>query len=582
MKKTMSWLVACMLCCSACATLPSHSDPEALRSFEGQKAANPQGPEENRAPDLLVRDFFAASADPTQNYQLARTYLTESAAAGWQPGDTITIVNQLDVNLAQDQTPSSESTGRTASNRQISYQVRGNVVGTVEVGGGYMPRVGSLESTISLEEVNGQWRISSLPDQIVIERTELRNRYNPHDVFFFDPSGSTLVADRRWVFSGSSSLDSTLISMIINGPSKVLAPGVMNELSSTATYAGIEQGVHQLTGVAGLSDDAQHRLLAQLVWALALADIPGPYRFAFDGVNATVGAQATTDLTVDDFAEFNPRAASSAIGTSYTLRDGHLSQLENTQLKQIDGGFGQLETLESVDIAAATNTIAAISSTGEGENKTSTLLLGSVDGQATDVLNAQTLTRPTFEYGATSVWTVLNGQTIARVARSAESGEIAQSEVDISDLGENHGPISVFRLSYSGVRAAFIIDGRVFVATVSRPNAGERKLTNVQEYLANFEGQALSLDWQADGSLLVGTISGDTPVWRVERDGSSAQALSSTNVSAPVVSVSSTPSTVYITDARAALELSNSGGGSAFWREVQGLEGVRSVVIIPR
>ena len=84
-----------------------------------------------------------------------------------------------------------------------------------------------------------------------------------------------------------------------------------------------------------------------------------------------------------------------------------------------------------------------------------------------------------------------------------------------------------------------------------------------------------------NSTLLVGTVSTDTPVWRAEVDGSSAIPLSSGNIVAPVVAVSSNSSTVFITDSRAALQLSTSGN-STYWREVPGLEGARSITIVPR
>lgn len=582
---TVIAVLSCACLVAGCSTLPSKSDPQALRSFEGSASSQAQGPQPDRAPDLLIRDFFAASAQPTQQYQLARSYLTSDASSSWSPDSTITVVDRLDVNLAQGQDNSTVLTEDPASSsvdnaKSASYKVSGLVVGQIEVGGGYTPKNQELNETLELEKVDGQWRISSLPNSIVVERSELRNRYSSHNVYFFEPSGNTLVGDRRWMFSGSSSLDTALISLIIEGPSDTIAPGVLNEIPSGASFAGVTDGVYQLTGVAKLNDDAQRRLAAQLVWTLALADIPGPYHFAFDGVNVA-SKSGSTELTVEDFAEYNPQATNGTVSSLYAIRNGQLVQVSNDRLNPVTGQLGQLTNVESADMATQTSTFAAVTATGEGDSKESRLVLAGQDGAVAEILKAKTLTRPTFEYGANSMWTVLDGKTIARISRSAGSGEIAQTTVDTSSQGDNVGAISVLRLSYTGVRAAFIIDGHVYVATVSRPNAGERKLTNVQEYLASNNLQAVSLDWQVDGSLVVGTASQDTPVWRVEQDGSSAQALPASNIQAPVVNVASTNSVVYATDTRAALELSTSGSGSTFWREVQGLEGVRSIAIVP-
>lgn len=595
---------------AGCSTLPSQSDPQALRPFEGAQASQAQGPEPDRAPDLLIRDFYAALAQPNQQYQLARTYLTPDASAAWNPDLTINVVDRLDVNVAQPGDLSSptgseemspdingdntatiaaaaaESTADVAQSEsqlaQATYRVSGLIVGQVEVGGGYVPNTQSLNETIELQKVDGQWRISSLPNSIVVEKTELRNRYSSHSVYFFEPGGGTLVSDRRWLYSGSSSLDTALISLIVEGPSDTLAPGVLNELPAEAAFAGITNGVYQLTGVAKLNDDAQRRLAAQLVWTLALADIPGPYHLAFDGANVVSKGTGSTDLTVDDFAEFNPQAATSSIGSLFAIRGGQLVQVTGNQATPVAGALGQMTSIESADIASSTATVALVSATGEDESKDSRLLLAGQDGATTEILKARTLSRPTFEYGATSVWTVLDGETVVRISRSAGSGDIAQTTVDTTALGEDPGPIESLRLSYTGVRAAFIIAGRVFVATVSRPNAGERKLTNVQQYAADADLEARTLDWQPDGSLVVGTSNPDRPVWRIEQDGSNSQTMPAANIQAPVDAVAATSSNVYVTDSRAALELSTTGTSSTFWREVQGLEGGRNIPIVSR
>ena len=69
---------------------------------------------------------------------------------------------------------------------------------------------------------------------------------------------------------------------------------------------------------------------------------------------------------------------------------------------------------------------------------------------------------------------------------------------------------------------------------------------------------------------------------RVEQDGSSVTALSTGNISAPVVAVATSPSTLYVTDANALLQVPSSGEDNPIWREVPGLEGVRALPIIAR
>ena len=157
---------------------------------------------------------------------------------------------------------------------------------------------------------------------------------------------------------------------------------------------------------------------------------------------------------------------------------------------------------------------------------------------------------------------------------------MSQIEVDKDAFGDATGAISVLRLSHSGVRVAMIIDGRVYLGTVSRPAPGERKITNLVQIAPSIGNTALTLDWQHDGSLLVGTSSPDTPVRRVELDGSEVTPLSAGNITAPVVAVASSTNNIYVTDSRAVLQLPSNGPSSTFWREVPALQGTRAAPVV--
>ncbi|MCP9186151.1 LpqB family beta-propeller domain-containing protein, partial [Acinetobacter baumannii] len=74
----------------------------------------------------------------------------------------------------------------------------------------------------------------------------------------------------------------------------------------------------------------------------------------------------------------------------------------------------------------------------------------------------------------------------------------------------------------------------------------------------------------------------NSPVWRIEQDGSSATTLASGNITAPVVAVAASPTTLYITDSHALLQLPAESTDNSFWREVSGLQGLRSSPIVAK
>ncbi|WP_315536019.1 MtrAB system accessory lipoprotein LpqB [Corynebacterium matruchotii] len=569
--KTLGAVLSVAVLVSSCASLPNSSEPQSLKRLDNPSSQQDSGPISGREPDLLLRDFYANSANPLKQYAQARNYLTPDANNQWKPGPETVIIDRIGM-----------SRNSTAGADHVSYTVTGTIVGTLGEGGAYSPRNEDYHAVVTLERRDGEWRIAELPNQAIIERTELRNRYIPRDLYFFDPTGNTLVPDRRWMFAGTNTQDTALISLLLAGPSPMLAPGVMDELPNSAAYTRTNNGVYELTGLSNLSEAARRRLAAQLTWTLALAEISEPFSFSIDG-DLVRNDRNNPKLSVNDFPEYNPSASGTSAGVLYALTNGKASSISDGNVVAVPGFLGTNGGIESMDVASLNHTNVAasvVTANAEGDKK-SQLYMGPVDGDSTKILTAATLTKPTFEANSQAVWTVMDGNKVMRVAQSSSSSSISQTEVDTSELGENHGDISVLRLSPTGVQAAFIVDGRVYVATVARPTAGDRKLTNVRELVPAIGDSAITLEWSVNSTLLVGTVSTDTPVWRAEVDGSSAIPLSSGNIVAPVVAVSSNSSTVFITDSRAALQLSTSGN-STYWREVPGLEGARSITIVPR
>ena len=569
--KTLGAVLSVAVLVSSCASLPNSSEPQSLKRLDNPSSQQDSGPISGREPDLLLRDFYANSANPLKQYAQARNYLTPDANNQWKPGPETVIIDRIGMRRTS-----------TAGADHVSYTVTGTIVGTLGEGGAYNPRNEDYRAVVTLERRDGEWRIAELPNQAIIERTELRNRYIPRDLYFFDPTGNTLVPDRRWMFAGTNTQDTALISLLLAGPSPTLAPGVMDELPNSAAYTRTNNGVYELTGLSSLSEAARRRLAAQLTWTLALAEISEPFSFSIDG-DLVRNDRNNPKLSVNDFPEYNPSASGTSAGVLYALTNGKASSISDGNVVAVPGFLGTNGGIESMDVASLnhTNVAASVVTTNAEGDKKSQLYMGPVDGDSTKILTAATLTKPTFEANSQAVWTVMDGNKVMRVAQSSNSSSISQTEVDTSELGENHGDISVLRLSPTGVQAAFIVDGRVYVATVARPTAGDRKLTNVRELVPAIGDSAITLEWSVNSTLLVGTVSTDTPVWRAEVDGSSAIPLSSGNIVAPVVAVSSNSSTVFITDSRAALQLSTSGN-STYWREVPGLEGARSITIVPR
>lgn len=565
----LAGLTALVLSTTACTTIPSSSAPQALRTFAPKSAGeHPSGPEEGQEPDLLVRDFFKESINPTQRHKAARRYLTDDTAKTWDSQSGMLILDRIDVNSLPG-----------ATDQKISYSVRGPVIGSIGVGGVYQPEHGQYEATIDVEKRDGQWRISSLPPGVAVEHTELRNNYQPYALYFMDPTDRDLVVDRRWIYNGNASINTVLLSLLVEGPHKTLQPGVKTYVPPGATFSGFDGGVYSFAGFGDVNAEGRYRFAAQVVWTLAKAGVPGPYKIEIDNTPVIENSEF---LTIEQVAEYNPGASPGAASPLYALAGGKLLAVDGERVLPVPGAWGTAANIESADVEAGTELAAVVQSQGAGEDKRSSLLIGKMGEEPRPGIDAKTLSAPTFENGGNAVWTVLDGRKVARVARSTTSGEVSHTEVDTSDLEEFGGLVSVLQLSPTGARCAFIIDGRVFMATVERPSAGHRKLSHVREIAPSLAGTALTVDWKIDGSLLIGTSSPVAPVWQVQSDGSALTPLPAGNVTAPVVAISASSSTIYITDARSLLQLPINTTGVAFWREVPAFQGQRVAPVVAK
>ena len=144
-------------------------------------------------------------------------------ASQWDNQSNTLILDRIDLNA---------NAGATAD--RISYIVRGTVVGNMSTGGVYAPENGDYEASIELRKINGEWRITSLPPGVILEKVELRNNYQPHELYFLDPTGRFLVRDRRWVYNGQPSTGSALLSLMVE-----LTPslGLANSMPTSGTVS---------------------------------------------------------------------------------------------------------------------------------------------------------------------------------------------------------------------------------------------------------------------------------------------------------------------------------------------------------
>mgnify|MGYP002651403490 FL=1 len=384
---------------TSCASLPTDSAPQVIRSFDAPTQVNPDiTPAPDSDPDVLLRDFFAASAVPAGNYEGAKSFLTDAARQAWDPSASTIVVDRISVNTLA-------SGGDTQS-----FNVQGNVIGELRPGGSFIPARQGYEATMEVQRVDGQWRISSLPAGAVIERTEMRNRYQPFNLYFFNRDGTQLVPDRRWVFAERDTLETTLITLLLRGPSERVRTAFKFDLPAEAAYTGVEDGAYTFTGLSGLGEQERLRFAAQLVWTLAGAGVSGPIAIYADGDPLLPG---TESFSREDFPNVSP-VATVEEARLYTLAGGRLFEVAEEKAQPMDGRVAEQGNIVAADVTAAGD--YAIITGAEGDQ---VFRAGAFEQGAREILRGDNFTRPTFESSGSGIWTVMNGRQVQRAVRDA-------------------------------------------------------------------------------------------------------------------------------------------------------------------
>ncbi|MGI5216552.1 MtrAB system accessory lipoprotein LpqB [Nocardia sp. CA-290969] len=584
--------VAGISAAAGCANLPDASQPQALGTINQEPTEEgPPLPMQGRDPDLLLRDFLQATADPTDGHLAARQYMTPAASTQWNDEDAHVIVERAD------------TLRESRSENEATYVLRARKVGELAEDGSYHVSDGIIEHKIEMTRVDGEWRIDELPDGVVMEYSAFTQSYRRHALYFVTADGRHVAPDLRWISVRPDDLTRRLIDMLIAGPQPYIAPVVRNYLNSpvavrgTITKAngdpvGVGVGLGgvriDFSGLGELSPRDRELFAAQVVLTLSAADVLGPYILLADGrpldERFADGGWSVTDLgavadSVQPEAPLPLRA----------LRDGGLVEVEaNGGPKPAPGYFGTSQNLQSVGLSADGKRVAAVADAGrEPPQPQRTLMVGSYGGDAFPVDEGGSITRPSWTADGNAAWAVIDGNRVIRAVTNGETGTVSVQGVDTAQLFEGdptspfEAPITELRISRNGVTAALIADGKVYIAMVlSRPD-GTFALTAPRQIAIELPTTAASLDWYSDDTIILAGSGTVDPVRTVKIDGSGMSSLGGRNLTPPVRQVTASAERQYVADSRAVLELTRTPeGGDPYWREVPGL-GADAVPVLP-
>ncbi|ADB30721.1 hypothetical protein Kfla_1626 [Kribbella flavida DSM 17836] len=518
--------LAALMLATGCATVPTKGEIR-RDSKEGPAAAGggmvgvkAQSPRRNMNPQAIVNGFVEAMSD-FGGYEVAREYLTPEAAAQWKPETRISVYDQ------------SSTKAITPATKNV-FRLRAPLVGTIDQRGSWSsaPRTSTVSFDFRVTQVDGQYRVASVPPGVFLGSNQLELRLEPFALYFANRERNMLVPDPiflpRDLPAGQNATQ--LIQQLLKGPTSRLGNG-----AGTAAPPGTQVNVSvpvdngtatvELSDVAnGLSEGDRELLAAQIMWTLR--PISTRVKITVGGTKL-LGDTSPDTLQFSNFANFDPAVPVPQMKDLYGVSKGKVQRIPLDGSGPIgpsplDDSALSLYTAESFAVNLR-GSDGAIVTTVDGKPSVAVAPLETLDedDKVDPVRTEGEVLRPSFD-NQDNLWIVDRARSSApRLRVRAKDGKV--SDVRVNFLGNT--PLSL-RMAPDGVRALMVMRdkaGKNFVQT-GTVNSNDAK----QLQLGQFRKLELSLTditdatWSQLGVLVAGKPRPDAAreLWFVNTDGS--------------------------------------------------------------
>lgn len=217
-----------MLVLSGCSSIPRNSPVQAIQVDGGTSGPgayfSPSGPKADGSPREIIEGFIEAGIGPQDDYKVAREFLNPKQRGVWK-GAAQTLV--------YDARPSV-----IPGSRSDTYTIQLEVVAEVDAHGVMteMPPHSTRAIDMTLEKLDGQWRISELPDGTLIDRDSFNGLFAAQPVYFYDVTYHYAVPDIRW-FPKRTGLPAALVEALLKGPAPYLENAVVSAFPAGSALA---------------------------------------------------------------------------------------------------------------------------------------------------------------------------------------------------------------------------------------------------------------------------------------------------------------------------------------------------------
>ena len=203
-------LLVAALAATGCVSMPTGGPVTSYAVTQGPTAQDqpyvqivPQPPGAGWKPTQIVQGFLTASASFGNYSQVARQYLTPELSKNWNP-----YWSAVEYETGPTPTAPTYSPAGTKNPTQATVRITGTPQAVLEGNGSFSVASSSSSSSaaspvsatnFTLSKVNGQWRISEAPLELLLTSDSFNNDYQLRNLYFFDPAERYLVPDPVYV-----------------------------------------------------------------------------------------------------------------------------------------------------------------------------------------------------------------------------------------------------------------------------------------------------------------------------------------------------------------------------------------------
>ncbi|MFW0774584.1 LpqB family beta-propeller domain-containing protein [Paenarthrobacter nitroguajacolicus] len=431
-----------MVLLASCAQIP-RSGPVGKSKDEGAGNPNapvffPAAPRAGSSPATVIEDFYMAGSGYEDDYPVARQFLTQAQSVTWKPDKRALVFREQQVVKAAGE-------NEYLYELDVAYSVDADGVATQ-----FPP--GTKETIpVSLEQVEGEWRISKVPDGTAIPEETFKVIYGANPIYFYDPTFTYAVPDYRWFIKKSTVKSMT--SALLAGPAPYLRGAVVSAFPSGMKLA--RESVPVVSGAAQVDlsakelfdASAEDRQRMQNQLALTFRSQP-------DVINVQLRADQDLVRVEDNGTVLPPVLDKSVPARQIAVNNGDLVRYENNRVTPLPdiqsvAGLGPHSPAES-----------PVSQTAAFLNGDRTTLYSIEPGQpARQLTTRSTLTGPSFSPNDW-VWTAGPGANgAAEVVAYKPTGTAPGTgvpSVTMTPSWLTGRTVKDFRVSREGTRALVI------------------------------------------------------------------------------------------------------------------------------